>query len=111
MSWKNSIDSRDFQKLTFFVEILKIWKISPQMTNPARTAPLLYELFAGEPVRRCTTRCHTKTIAKQARVGPRTQMPTTMKNMFCMIVWSTSARLSDMIVLDNVLEISMELMK
>ena len=54
---------------------------------------------------------HTETIAKRARVRPRTQVLTTMKIKFEVIFWSTSAPLSDMIVLDNVLKIWIELMK
>ena len=52
---------------------------------------------------------NTKTIAKRARVGPRTQMRVTMKMLSWKIISSTSARLSDMIVLDNVFKIWIEL--
>ena len=48
---------------------------------------------------------NTKTIAKRARVEPRKQMHVTMIIMFWTIVSSTSVRLSDMIVLENVLKI------
>ena len=54
---------------------------------------------------------HTKTVAKRARVEPRTQMHMTMTILFWRMISSTSARLSDMIVLDNVLKIWIELRK
>ena len=54
---------------------------------------------------------NTKTIAKRARVGPRTQMHVTTKILFWTRIWSISVRRSDMIILDNVLKIRMELMK
>ena len=46
-------------------------------------ALLLYELSEREPGWRFTARCHTKTIAKRARVEPRTQVHVTMK----MFIW------------------------
>ena len=48
---------------------------------------------------------NTKTIAKRARVEPRTQMHMTMKKLFGVRKSSTSARLTDMIILDNTLKI------
>ena len=54
---------------------------------------------------------NTKTIAKQARVGPRTQVHMTMKILFWMEISSTSARRSDMIILDIVSKIWIELIK
>ena len=54
---------------------------------------------------------NTKTIAKRARVEPRTQMHMTMKIMFLMNVPSISRLGSPIIVLDNVLRICMELIK
>ena len=54
---------------------------------------------------------NTKTIAKRARVGPRTPVVLTMKKLFWMGISSISARLSDMIISDNVLKIWMELIK
>ena len=54
---------------------------------------------------------NTKTVAKRARVEPRTQMHMTMEMLFWMKTLSTSARLSDMIILNNVLKIWIELIK
>ena len=54
---------------------------------------------------------NTKTIAKRARVGPRTQIVLTMKMLFLIRISSISGRGSDMIVLDNVLKIWIELIK
>ena len=54
---------------------------------------------------------NTKTIAKRARVEPRTQVHMTMKLLFWMRIPSISLRGSDMIVLDNVLKIWIELIK
>ena len=48
---------------------------------------------------------NTKTIAKRARVGPRTQIVLTMKMMFLMNLSSSSRLGSPIIVLDNVLKI------
>ena len=53
------------------------------MTILSRKALLLYELSEREPGWRFTARCHTKTVAKRARVEPRTQMHVTMK----MLIW------------------------
>ena len=75
------------------------------MTNSSGKALLLYELVAREPGWRLTARCHPETLAKRARVGPRTQILSTMKKLFWMRISSTSARLSDMIALDNALKI------
>ena len=55
--------------------------------------------------------CHTKTIAKRARVEPRTPILLTMKMLFSTEISSNSARLSDMIVLDIVLKLWIELIK
>ena len=52
---------------------------------------------------------NTETLAKQARVGPRTPVLLTMKKLFLMIISSTHDRGSDMIVSDNILNIWMEL--
>ena len=49
--------------------------------------------------------CHTETVAKRARVGPRTQIVLTMRKRCFRQILSTSGRRSDMIVLDNVLKI------
>ena len=54
---------------------------------------------------------NTKTIAKRARVEPRTQVHMTMEMLFLMRIPSISVRGSDMIVLDNVLKICLELIK
>ena len=54
---------------------------------------------------------HTKTVAKRARVEPRTQVHVTMKILFWRKISSESARLSDMLVLDNVLKIRIEPIK
>ena len=45
---------------------------------------------------------NTKTIAKRARLGPRTTVLLTMRMMFWIRKPSTSGLGSDMIVLDNV---------
>ena len=52
-----------------------------------------------------------ETVAKRARVGPRTQMLMTMKKLFWMRISSTSGLGSDMIVLDNALKLGIELIK
>ena len=48
---------------------------------------------------------NTKTVAKRARVEPRTQMHVTTKMLFGIRIVSISVRGSDMIVLDYVLKI------
>ena len=55
--------------------------------------------------------CHTETVAKRARVGPRTPVVLTLQKLFRMEISCTGARLSDMIVLDDVLKIWIELIK
>ena len=82
MPGKSSIGFSGFEKLTFLVEISKISKILEKITNPSREALLLYELSEREPGWRFTARCHTKTVAKRARVEPRTQMHVTMKMLY-----------------------------
>ena len=52
---------------------------------------------------------NTKTIAKRARVGPRTPVVLTMKMLFWKIISSTSGLGSPIIVLDHVLKIWIEL--
>ena len=79
MPEKSSIGSSGFEKLTFLVENTKISTISEKMINSSRKALLLYELSEREPGWRFTARCHTKTIAKRARVEPRTQVHVTME--------------------------------
>ena len=54
---------------------------------------------------------NTKTIAKRARLGPRTQVHMTMGIMFGIRVSSTSGLGSVMIVLDHVSKIWIELIK
>ena len=54
---------------------------------------------------------NTKTGAKRARVEPRTQVHVTMKMLFGNIISSISARLSDIIILDDVSKIWIELIK
>ena len=54
---------------------------------------------------------NTKTIAKRARVEPRTQMHMTMKKLFSITLSSTSIIGSPIIVLDNVLKLWIELIK
>ena len=111
MPCKSSIGFSGFEKLTFLVEISKISEIFEKFTNSSRDALLLYELSEREPGWRFTARCHTKTIAKPARVEPRTQMHMTMIMMFWIRIWSTSGIGSDMIVVDIVSKIWIELMK
>ena len=53
--------------------------------------------------------CHTKTIAKRARVGPRTQVHMPIKMLFQRRISSSSVLGSPIIVLDNVLKIWIEL--
>ena len=55
--------------------------------------------------------CHTKTIAKRARLGPRTPVLSTMKMLFWRKLSSISSLESDMIVLDNVSKLWIELIK
>ena len=54
---------------------------------------------------------NTKTIAKPARVEPRTQMHMTMEKLFWKRISWTSGLGSPIIVLDNVLKIWIELIK
>ena len=54
---------------------------------------------------------NTKTIAKRARVGPRTQIVLAMTNMFWQGFQFKSEVGSPIIVLDHVLKIWIELMK
>ena len=54
---------------------------------------------------------NTKTVAKRARVEPRTQVHMTMKKLFGVRILSTSGLGSPIIVLDNVLKICIELIK
>ena len=54
---------------------------------------------------------NTKTVAKRARVGPRTQVHMTMKKLFWRRISSTSVLGVSIIVLDNVLKIWIELIK
>ena len=54
---------------------------------------------------------NTRSIAKQARVEPRTQMHVTIIMMFSIRILSTSGLGSDMIVLDNVSKLWTELIK
>ena len=54
---------------------------------------------------------NTKTIAKRARVEPRTQVHVTMEKLFWIRISSISGLGGDMIVLDNVLKIGIELIK
>ena len=54
---------------------------------------------------------NTKTIAKRARVDPRTQVHMTMGKLFCiMFVWNECWVIS-IIILDNVLKLWIELIK
>ena len=71
MPGKSSIGFSGSEKLTFLVEISRFPKIS-KISKKSRDALLLYELSEREPGWRFTARCHTKTLAKRARVGPRT---------------------------------------
>ena len=82
MREKSSIGFSGFEKLTFLVEISKISKILDKKENISREALLLYELSEREPGWRFTARCHTKTIAKRARVEPRSQVHVTMIMLF-----------------------------
>ena len=54
---------------------------------------------------------NTKTIAKRARVGPRTQVHMTMKKLCWTRIPSTCGLGSDMIVLDNVWKLWIELIR
>ena len=54
---------------------------------------------------------NTETVAKRARVGPRTQVHVTMKKLFWIIICSISGRRSDMIILNDVLKLLIELLK
>ena len=55
------------------------------------------------------TIANTDTVAKRARVGPRTQMHITVKKLFLIRIASTRRRGSPIIVLDNALKIWTEL--
>ena len=54
---------------------------------------------------------NTKTIAKRARVEPRTQVHMTMKMLFLIGIPSISVRGSDMIISDSVFKLWIELIK
>ena len=54
---------------------------------------------------------NTKTIAKRARLGPRTQMHMAKQKLFEMEISSTSVLGVSIIVLDNVFKIWIELIK
>ena len=54
---------------------------------------------------------NTKTIAKRARVGPRTPVLFTMKTMFSIMFASKKCLLITIIVLDNVLKLWIEQIK
>ena len=69
--------------------LVSFWKNPEKMINSPRQALLLYELFARELGWRFTARWHTKTIAKRARVGPRTQVLLTIGDMFEIRLLST----------------------
>ena len=54
---------------------------------------------------------HTETIAKRARVEPRTQMHMTMKMLFQILLGANKCLAISEIVLDNVLMLLIELIK
>ena len=90
-----------FQKFKFFIKnssdnicILLAWLVSS-------TSPSGGNQVDGLP----------KTIAKRARLGPRTTVLLTMIMMSRIIIPSTSGLGSELIVLDNVLKICIELIK
>ena len=83
MPRESSIGSELFEKVQFLVGISKISKIFEKMTVLSREALLLYELSEREPAWRFTARfLTTKTIAKRARLGPRTPVLLTMNTLF-----------------------------
>ena len=82
MPRKSSIGSKLFGKVHFLVEISKFSNHIEILKISSREALLLYELSEREPGWRFTARCHTKTVAKRARVEPRTQVHVTMKMLF-----------------------------
>ena len=65
----------------------------------------------GNPVDGLPPARHTKTIAKRARVGPRTQMHVTMEKLFGIICVSEKCSGISEIVLDNILKLRIELIK
>ena len=71
-----------FSKVRNLVEISKNSKNLEFLEILSREARLVYELSEREPGWRFTARCHTKTIAKRARVEPHTQMHMNMKMFF-----------------------------
>ena len=96
-------------KSSNLVEIPKIPKNIEILKVFSRGALLLYELSEREPGWRFTARCHTETIAKRARVGPRTQIVFTMKTLFWIMFSSKKCLLITIIVLDNLLKLWIEL--
>ena len=111
MPGKSSIGFNGFEKLTFLFENFENFeKIRKRYKSIEGGAAALRFIRAGTRLT-VTARCHTETVAKRARVGPRTQILLTMKKFVWVEILSTSARLSDMIVLDNVLKTWMELIK
>ena len=92
---KDDIFSRNFENFE------KSWKIKKIIENAA----LLYELSEREPGWRFTARCHTETVAKRARVGPRTQVVFTLQKLFQKRILFESEVGSPIIILDYVVKI------
>ena len=80
-----------FPKTRNLVKISKISKNLEILKVFSREARPLYELFEREPGWRFTARCHTKTIAKRARVEPRTQVHVTMKIFIQVVIANDQA--------------------
>ena len=94
--------SKNIKNFDFFEDI---WKNYQGMTKHS-TSPPCGNLVDGLP-----HDCHTKTVAKRARVEPRTQMHVTMKMLFQIMFASKKCLLITIIVLDNVLKLWIELIK
>ena len=80
--WGKVLLAWSFWKVDIFGRNLENFEKYQKFENASRGALLLYELSEREPGWRFTARCHTKTVAKRARVEPRTPVVSTMEMSF-----------------------------
>ena len=98
-----------FQKLIFLVEISKISEIFGKMKMPTRSCSTSYP--SGNQVDGSPLVANTKTIAKRARVGPRTPVLLTMKMLFYIMFVSNMCLGITIIILVHVLKLWIEQIK
>ena len=121
---KSSIGFSRFEKLTFLVEISKISNIFEklQIHRGRRSCSTSYpsgNQVDGSPLVAIITRragvfpmeSNTKTVAKRARVGPRTPVLLTMKMLFQNMFASIKCLVITIISLIYVLKLCIELIK